>query len=182
MEMKKIAVCVMVTLLLAGLFTGCPTGGSGAGTTPPASMSFADAEGRKEFSIYEDLEFNVKFLCLDGELGPILSGLGIQEGMVISGHVAETQNAWTDAEINGTARGMTTSDPDSFLNDILEDLDLVSLKIRLTYQKDGTGAITGVTVAFPYECGTQCEDYCGMIDLAGISAMLMGGTFLRVAD
>jgi len=156
----------LAALLLAGILSGCP-GGSRTGSTTE-SMTFVDRleNPSREFSMNENMEFAVRFVRLEGELGTALEELGIAEGMTISGLVRDSTNGWTDTIVEGTASGMRSSNP---TNDALDAiLQLVTVQIRMVYTSEG-GRISAVTVGFP-DSGNP---------LSEVSAILMGGTFVR---
>ena len=147
--MKNVRVlgAAALVLLLLGVFTGCPTEDN---SPPPelqtAKMIFADTD--KEFTINENLEFNVHFVnAISYTIAAGTSNeitFSAPKGSNVDGTI-ETDNVWDDNPITGEIKTLTSDNPS-----INSGLGLaVGMAIKLTYTKDGNDEIDGVTVEFP---------------------------------
>jgi len=184
MKMKKIAVCAaMVALLFMGVFAGCQTDSGAPDLIWPSSMTFADnpSDPGRIFTINEDLEFNVEFVNLDGfdpELAEAFAGLGITPGVVVYGEVdVGSGNAWTSTIITGMAGGMGAYPPHPALDTMLPD---INIEIALTFTIANNN-IASIDVVFPAAVYEDPE-HPNYDMFAGISMLLMGGTFHRIPD
>jgi len=158
--MKKILVILGIVLLLPLFFSAC-------GEPEPESMTFIDDYDRsREFTIYENLEFKVKFVGIPGdpdikEIFDTFPGLG--KGVTVRGKAKGTKNKWTDAIITGKAQNMKSNN--KTLSGILKEIGSMEIKLEYIMQNN---SIAAVNVDFP-----------GNEELAGASKGLMGGTYLR---
>ncbi|MDR3019386.1 MAG: hypothetical protein LBU66_00610 [Treponema sp.] len=170
--MKKITVIGMVVLLFMCILTGCPE--TEPESPKKASMTFVDdpQDAAKEFTVYDDLSFRVKFIQLD----ELLEALEVSKGDIISGKIL-TKNKWTDEIVTGKAKKLRAPN-NEFIDGILImiDKDNIDINVKLTYFIDEVSKkITTVNVVFP-EPDEEDED---ARILADMSNLLMAGDYFR---
>ena len=157
--MKRLMIfAAVVFVILPLVFSGCKE----EPEVKLESMSFVDDEfdPTKEFIIYEDLTFKVKFVD-DSEFLQEFPFMEI--GDSVTGKVGKTKNKWKDDVITGEAQNMKSNNEE--LTTILDDLG--SMEFEIEYKKQN-GNIVTLKVTFP-----------GEGELDKISNLLMGGTYFR---
>ena len=155
--MKRLMMfAITIFIILPLVFTCCKDE-----DPQPESMTFVDdgINPAKEFTIYENLEFKVRFVKAYTEMPEFAELLG--KGTIVSGKI-NSNNKWKDDNITGTAYKMSSSNKE--LRGILKEMG--SMEIGLTYAKTSSGVIAEVTVSFPGD---------GFFD--GAADVMMGGTF-----
>jgi len=160
--MKRLMMFVItVFVVLPLIFTSCKE----EDDPQPASMTFVDDayDVSKEFTIYENLEFKVKFVeAYEDE--PAFAAY-LTKGTIVSGKV-RTSSKWKDDEIIGEAYNMKASN--NTLTGILKDIG--SMEIVLEYDKSNDGDILAINVHFPES--SDPENF-----MAVASESMMGGTY-----
>ena len=178
--MKKI-IGLGITLTLLSILIGCvePEG-------KPQTMVFVDnvMNQNVQFTIDENLRFNVKFITLDTVEHLGLPGMVV--GVEVLGRVRNTTNKWTDSTITGLAQNMSAKGS-STLDEIVA---AINVGIELAYSKDN-GVIADVSVAFtgynctfdpndPLNCDAPLDCDQEKCFLAKASQAMMGGTYIRI--
>ncbi|MDR0474088.1 MAG: hypothetical protein LBH43_10510 [Treponema sp.] len=152
--MKRVGLFGITALaVLLCVLTGCPE------EKIPESMTFVDdlKNPAKQFTIDEDLNFNVKFIIPSAAE----KAMTIEAGDEVSGKITETDTAW-NSNLTGLASQMSST------NDMINGaVAVLPITISLTYTK-AEGEITAVIVAFPGEDAIVQQ-----------AQKIMGATYLR---
>ena len=163
--MKKNCSLWAVVVLLVVFLIGCSE------TKEKDSMTFVDTleNPGQEFTIYDDLEFRVRFLNayfdnLNDEDAEQLEEAGIVKGLVVTGYVRDTNSKWTSSIIEGTARNLKSNQSTGVIVDALPHVE-VGVKMSYDSSESPFGSIN-----VEFTSGEMKE----------ISETLMGGKYYRI--